>query len=142
MRTLMAVMIVFAVGCGDDDHDDHADAAPGQADAAPAPDAAPATVFSQQYSFARGRFEEPTLSLGADSWAAITVTSTGGDAYWNIHYHEGETITVYENDTSSEQYSFAPDTPRDYYFLVGNRDVEGTIDVDVRIAIFGTGSVN
>lgn len=142
MRFALALLITLATACGDDGHEHpHADAAQ-TVDASPPPDAAPTSVFTQQYSFAEGIFAEPLLTMGQDAWAAITVTSTGGDAYWNIHYHDGSTVTLYESDTSSEQYSFVPPASRDYYFLVGNRAVDATIEVDVRIAIFGTGSVN
>jgi len=143
MRTLLAALLVFSVACGDDDggHQHHADASPTAIDATPVPDAAPATVFTKQYTFDRGKFAEPFMTLGTDTWASIQVTSAGGDAYWNIHYHDGDTVTLYENTTADETYGFVPPNDGQFYFLVGNQTVEGTLTVDVRIAIFGSGSV-
>lgn len=154
----LGIALSFAVACqgsvpdeGGDDDDSAADAAPPAADADPdapdaspgQPDATPPDLREQHdFTFANGKFAEPTLSLQSGTRLVMTIAASPGPAFYNIHAHSGGMTTTFVEDEGTDVvYAFEAPSSGSYWVLLGNTSNDGTIDVSLTLDFYGEGSV-
>jgi hypothetical protein len=108
---------------------------------APGPDAASApreTVMGIK-ALRPGELGEAMLTGGPNDRAVIHLSAASMMFDYNLHGHPGNaTLTVHEEfGVTTADYTFVPQSTADWFLLVRNNPGGPTIDVQVRIELYG-----
>jgi hypothetical protein len=109
--------------------------------AAPGPDAAvaPRETATGIKALRPGELGEAMLTGGPNDRAVIHLSAPSMMFDYNIHGHPGNTtLTVHEEfGVTTADYTFVPERAADWFLLVRNNPGGPTINVDVRIELYG-----
>lgn len=130
MRNSLLLCAAALVACGTD--------APAPIDAAPGPDAPPASVITDTRTLGVGELAEGVLVGGPADRADLHLAAPIAALDWNLHGHAGSgTQTVAEGlDVLTVDYAFTPSAEGDWFLLIRNGGT-APLEVSVRLELYG-----